>query len=449
VKRERVIIMGAAGRDFHNFNMVYRNNPHFEVKAFTATQIPFIEKRVYPPELAGSLYPEGIPIYPEEKLGQLITGNEIDRVVFAYSDVSYPYVMHKASLCLSLGADFTLLGPEKTMLKSTKPVVSVCAVRTGCGKSGVTRYVVGILKGKGLSPVVIRHPMPYCDLGTSRVQRFAEMDDLDRQSCTIEEREEFEPLIHSGTVVYAGVDYEEILRRAEAEADIIVWDGGNNDLPFLVPDIEAVVLDPHRPGHELQYYPGETNLRRADIAIINKVDSADTKKIRRVEENIRWVNSETVIVHTASRISLDPPAEIKGRKVLVVEDGPTLTHGGMSYGAGFLAAIKFGAAEIADPRPFAAGSIRETFEKYPHLKNLLPAMGYAPRQMQELKETIEKTPCDLVLIATPIDLRGLLNLKRDSVSVKYEIEETDGMELKGYIEGFIDSVCRTGEGPAS
>jgi predicted GTPase len=445
LKRERIIIMGAAGRDFHNFNMVYRINPYFEVRAFTATQIPFIEKRVYPPELAGFLYPEGIPIYPEEKLAQLVTEHEIERVVFAYSDVSHSHVMHKASLCLSLGADFVLLGPDKTMLRSQKPVISVCAVRTGCGKSGVTRYVLAILKNRGLSPVAIRHPMPYCDLAGSRVQRFAEMDDLDRQSCTIEEREEFEPLIRSGTVAYAGVDYEEILRRAQGEADIIVWDGGNNDLPFIRPDIEAVVLDPHRPGHELQYYPGETNLRRADLAIINKVDTAEKAKIARVEENIRWVNPEAVIVHTASRISIDPPSRIKGRKVLVVEDGPTLTHGGMPYGAGLLAATRFG-AEIIDPRPFARGSLRETFEKYPHLKNLLPAMGYAPAQMQELKETIEKVPCDLVLIATPIDLRALLNLKKKSVTVRYEIEERGGMELKGYIEGFVDSVCRKEKG---
>jgi predicted GTPase len=445
LKRERIIIMGAAGRDFHNFNMVYRINPYFEVKAFTAAQIPFIEKRVYPPELAGSLYPEGIPIYPEEKLAQLVTQHEIERVVFAYSDVSHSHVMHKASLCLALGADFVLLGPDKTMLRSQKPVISVCAVRTGCGKSGVTRYVLGILKSKGLSPVAIRHPMPYCDLARSRVQRFAEMDELGRQSCTIEEREEFEPLIRSGTVVYAGVDYEEILRRAQEEADIIVWDGGNNDLPFIRPDIEAVVLDPHRPGHELQYYPGETNLRRADLAIINKVDTAEKGKIARVEENIKWVNPEAVIVHTASRISIDPPLRIKGRKVLVVEDGPTLTHGGMPYGAGLLAATRFG-AKVIDPRPFVRGSLRETFEKYPHLKNLLPAMGYAPGQMQELKETIEKAPCDFVLIATPIDLRGLLNLKKRSVTVKYEIEERGGMELKGYIEGFVDSVCRREKG---
>ncbi len=442
MKRERVIIMGAAGRDFHNFNMVYRNNPFCEVKAFTATQIPFIERRLYPPELAGPLYPRGIPIYPEEKLEHLIKVHEIERVVFAYSDVSHSYVMHKASLCLSMGADFTLLGPDKTMLGSAKPVISVCAVRTGCGKSGVTRYIVGILKKKVMAPVVIRHPMPYCDLGGSRVQRFAKLEDLDMQSCTIEEREEFEPLIHSGTVVYAGVDYEDILGRAEKEADVIVWDGGNNDLPFVRPDVEAVVLDPHRPGHELQYYPGETNLRRADIAIINKVDSADKEKIRKVEENIKWVNPEAVIVHTASRISIDPPNGMRGKKVLVVEDGPTLTHGGMSYGAGFIAAMRFGAEEIVDPRPYAEGSIRETFEKYPHLKNLLPAMGYAPGQMQELRETIEKTPCDVVVIATPIDLRRLLNLTKDSVSVTYEIEEADGVELRGYIEGFVDSACR-------
>ncbi len=440
MRRERIIIMGAAGRDFHNFNMAYRDNPHTDVRAFTAAQIPFIERRVYPPELAGRLYPAGIPIYPEEKLAALIRSQEIDQVVFAYSDVSHTYVMHKASLCLALGADFTLLGPEKTMLRATKPVISVCAARTGCGKSGVARYIIRILKGKGLEPVAVRHPMPYCDLGRGRVERFAKMDDLNGMSCTIEEREEFEPLINSGTVVYAGVDYADILRRAEEEANIIVWDGGNNDLPFIRPDLEVTVLDPHRPGHELSYYPGETNLRRADIAIINKVNTAEKAKIRRVEENVRWVNPEAAIVHTSSRITVDSPSAIKGRKVLVVEDGPTLTHGGMPYGAGLLAAREFGAAEIADPRPYARGSIRETFEKYGHIKNLIPAMGYAPEQMKELKETIESVPCDIVLIATPVDLRALLNLEKEAVRVRYEIEETEGMELKGYIEGFVDSI---------
>ena len=439
MKRERIIIMGAAGRDFHNFNMAYRDNPHFEVRAFTAAQIPFIEERVYPPELAGPLYPEGIPIYPEEKLAALITGDEIDQVVFAYSDVSHTYVMHKASLCLSLGADFTLLGPAKTMLKAAKPVISVCAVRTGCGKSGISRYIIKVLKSKGMEPVAIRHPMPYCEIGKSRVERFSRMEDLDRLSCTIEEREEFEPLINSGTVVYAGVDYGEILRQAEQEANIIVWDGGNNDMPFIRPDIEAVVLDPHRAGHELLYHPGETNLRRAHIAIINKVNTATKEKIKRVEENIRWLNPEAEIVHTASRITIDPPSGVKGKKVLVVEDGPTLTHGGMSYGAGLLAAQTFGAAEIVDPRPYAKGSIREIFEKYGHIKNLLPAMGYAQEQMKELKDTIESVPCDIVLIATPVDLGALLQLNKHAVRVRYEIEETEGMALKGYIEGFVDS----------
>lgn len=432
--------MGAAGRDFHNFNMVYRNDSSYEVIAFTAAQIPFIQQRIYPPDLGGPLYPEGVPIYPEEKLESLIVHNEVDQVVFAYSDVSHEYVMHKASLCLSLGADFVLLGPEKTMLKSKQPVISVSAVRTGCGKSGITRYILGVLKDKGKNPVAIRHPMPYCDLTKVRVQRFEKMEELDRYSCTIEEREEYEPLIAAGGVVYSGVDYGEILRKAEEEAGIIVWDGGNNDLPFIEPGLEIVVFDPHRPGHELSYHPGETNLRRADVAVINKVDTADREKIEAVEENIKRINPGAIIIHTASRITADNPHAIKGKKVLVVEDGPTLTHGGMPYGAGFLAALKFGAGDIVDPRPYAAGSVKETFKKYPQIKALLPAMGYAPEQIQELKQTIEDTPCDCVLVATPTDLRSLLGLQREVVRIRYEIEETDGMELKGCVEGFVDSI---------
>jgi predicted GTPase len=440
MKRRKVIIMGAAGRDFHNFNMVYRDDPSCEVIAFTAAQIPFIEKRIYPAALSGILYPSGIPIYPEGELESLITDNEVDQVVFAYSDVPHEYVMHKASLCLALGADYLLLGPERTMLKSKRPVISVTAVRTGCGKSGVTRYVVGVLRNRGMNPVAIRHPMPYCDLMKGRLQRFGKMEDLVRYSCTIEEREEYEPLLEAGAVVYSGVDYGEILKQAEDEAAIIVWDGGNNDFPFIQPGLEIVVFDPHRPGHEVSYHPGETNLRRADIAVINKVDTSDRKKVEAVEENIKRLNPAAVIIHTASRITVDNPGAIKGKKVLVVEDGPTLTHGGMTFGAGILAAERFGAGEIVDPRPYARGSIRETFEKYPQVKSLLPAMGYAPEQIRELKETIEDTPCDCVLIATPTDIRNLLDIRKDVVRVRYEIEEADGMELKGCIEGFVDSI---------
>ncbi len=431
--------MGAAGRDFHNFNRVYRDDPSYEVAAFTAAQIPFIGRRTYPANLAGPLYPEGIPIFPEEDLATLIHLYGIEQVVFAYSDVPHEHVMHKASVCLSLGTDFIFLGPDKTMLESTLPVISVCAVRTGCGKSGITRYVLGVLKQRGVVPVAIRHPMPYCDLAKSRTQRFAKMEDLDKQSCTIEEREEFEPLIKAGVTAYSGVDYGAVLRDAEKEAGVIVWDGGNNDMPFIKSGLEIVLLDPHRPGHELSYHPGEANLRRADIAVINKVDTADERMVGEVARNIVRVNPEAIIVYTASPIRADYPDRIAGKKVLVIEDGPTLTHGGMTYGAGFLAAEKYGAAEIVDPRPYAAGSIRATLEKYPGIKNVLPAMGYAPEQVRELKETIERSPCDVVLIATPIDLRRLLDLGKESVRIGYEIEEFEGMELKGCIEGFIDS----------
>jgi len=438
MKRQKVIIMGAAGRDFHNFNMVFRNNGSYDVRAFTATQIPFIGNRIYPPELAGELYPKGIPILPEEDLRTIIEKYGISQVVFAYSDVSHEYVMHKASFCLSLGMDFLFLGPEKTMIESKKDVISVCAVRTGCGKSGITKYVLGIVKQRGLTPAAIRHPMPYCDLLQGRFQRLATIEDMDLQNCTIEEREEYEPLVRSGVVVFAGVDYEQIVESAEREADILVWDGGNNDMPFIRPDLEIVVLDPHRAGHELSYYPGETNLMRADIAVINKVDTAKKENIRLVEENIRMVNPGAIIVHTASRITTDAPARLKGKKVLVVEDGPTLTHGGMPYGAGFLAARRLG-AEVVDPRPFARGTLRETLEKHPSLKNLLPAMGYSPQQISELKETIESVPCDYVLVATPVDLKSLLDLKSNVIRVSYEIEEMNGNELRGCIEGFVDS----------
>jgi predicted GTPase len=437
MKRQRVIIRGAAGRDFHNFNMVYRGDPDFEVVAFTAAQIPMIGERFYPPGLSGPLYPRGIPIRPEEELPALIERFRADQVAFSYSDVSHEYVMHKASLCLALGADFILLGPEKTMIKSSRPVVSVCAVRTGAGKSGVTRYIAGVLTGMGKRPVAIRHPMPYSDLLKSRVQRYGSMDDVRACGCTIEEREEYEPLAGAGVVVYAGVDYKAIVEQAEKEADVLLWDGGNNDLPFIRPDLEVVVLDPLRAGHELSYHPGEANLRRADLTVINKVNTADKDAVAKVEENIRKVNRSARIIHTASRVSVDAPDRIRGRRVLVVEDGPTLTHGGMAYGAGVIAAQDFGARELIDPRPYAKGSIGKTFKEHPHIGRLLPAMGYSDLQMRELKETIESTPCELVLVATPVDLAGLLDLKKEAVRVMYEIEEAGGVPLRTAVEEFM------------
>ena len=432
--KKRVIIMGAGGRDFHNFNMVYRDNPLYEVVAFTATQIPFIEGRLYPPELAGSLYPRGIPIYPEGDLERLIKDLRVDEVVFSYSDVSHEYVMHRASLCLSLGSGFTLLGPDETMLESRRPVISVCAVRTGCGKSGVTRYIAGILLEKGIRPVVIRHPMAYRDLIESRCERFERKEDLSR--CTIEEREEFEALVDAGITVYCGVDYREILEKAEQEASILIWDGGNNDFPFIRPDLHIVVFDPHRAGHELLYHPGETNARMAHIAVVNKVDTATKGNVERVVRDIKEVNPGATIVYTASKITVEGEERIRGRKVLVVEDGPTLTHGGMPYGAGTIAARRLG-AEIVDPRPYARGSLRKTFKAYPHLKGILPAMGYSKKQIEELKETIEATPCDIVLVATPVDLKGILGIGKEVYRVRYEIEEIDG-GLKGLIEGFLE-----------
>jgi predicted GTPase len=438
MKRQRVIIMGAAGRDFHNFNTVFRDDPRFDVVAFTAAQIPMIEDRLYPPELAGPLYPEGISVYPEDELRFLIRRFRADQVVFSYSDVPHEYVMHRASLCLAEGADFVLLGPEKTMLESRRPVISVCAARTGSGKSGVTKHLAAVIKENGLSPVVIRHPMPYADIIGGRSRRLESMEDLEACGCTIEEREEYEPLVRTGIVVFSGVDYGEILKRAEEEADIILWDGGNNDLPFIRPDLEVVVFDPHRAGHELTYHPGETNLLRADIAVINKVDTAQKEDIARVEENIRSKNLSAKIIHTASPVTVDNPDSIKGKKVLVVEDGPTLTHGGMAYGAGVIAAGKFGAAGLVDPRPYAKGSIAATFSEYPWLGNLLPAVGYSAEQMRELRETIEATPCDMVLIATPVDLSGVLGLKKKTVSVRYEVDDMEGKlsrEIRAFLRG--------------
>jgi predicted GTPase len=427
----QAVIMGAAGRDFHNFNVYFRGNEAYKVMAFTATQIPNIEGRIYPPELAGPRYPDGIPIYPESKLTGLIEELDIDQVVFGYSDVSYDYVMHRASMVLAAGADFRLMGWKETMLKAQKPVVSICAVRTGSGKSQTTRRVSDILRELGKKVVVIRHPMPYGDLREQICQRFASYEDLDHYKCTIEEREEYEPHIDRGVVVYAGVDYEKILREAEQEADIVLWDGGNNDLPFYKPDLHIVVADPHRAGHELAYHPGEANLRLADAVVINKIDTADLEGVTTVRENVRATNPDAVIIEAASPIFVEDPAAIQGKRVLVVEDGPTLTHGEMAYGAGIVAAKRFGAAEIVDPRPYAIGSIVETFEKYPQTGPLLPAMGYGERQIEELEETINATPCDVVIVATPIDLRRVLkHIAHPMDRVRYELQEIGQPTLK-------------------
>jgi len=423
MKITKVIIMGAAGRDFHNFNVYYRNNPQYEVVAFTATQIPGIEKRAYPPELAGPNYSKGIPIYAEEELPELIKKHGVEEVVFSYSDVSHEYVMHKASIALANGADFRLMGPTTTMVKAKVPVVSVCAVRTGSGKSQTSRKVAKTLRKLDFKVVVIRHPMPYGDLAKQICQRFASYEDLDKYECTIEEREEYEPHIDNGIIVYAGVDYEKILREAEKEADIIVWDGGNNDIPFYKTDLHIVVADSHRPGHEMTHHPGETNLRMADVIIINKVDTADPTNVATVRKNARTANPNATIVEAASPITIDNPKLINAKKVLVVEDGPTLTHGNMAYGAGMIAAERMGAEEMVDPRPYAVGSIVKTFENYPHLGAVLPAVGYGKEQIDELEETINATPCDTVLIGTPIDLRRVLHLNKPAVRAKYELQE--------------------------
>jgi len=420
---KKVIILGAAGRDFHNFNVVFRDDPSFEVVAFTATQIPDIANRRYPADLAGRLYPSGIPILEEKDLERLISEHNVDTIVFSYSDVSHQTLMHLASRAVAAGADFWLLGTERTQVKSRVPVISICAVRTGCGKSPVSRLVAAQLRHLGWKPVVIRHPMPYGDLSAQAVQRFATMEDLDRHQCTIEEREEYEPHLSQGTVLYAGVDYEKILRQAEAEADIILWDGGNNDTPFYASDLEIVVVDPHRPGHDVGYYPGEVNLRRAQVVIINKVDTASPHNIEIVRKNVHLNNPLATVLETACRVSVASPDLVRGRRVLVVEDGPTLTHGEMSYGAGVVAARQCGAAELVDPRPFAIGSIRGTYERFTHLTSLLPAMGYGAIQRHELEETINRVPCDLVLVATPVNLASILRLNKPSVRVSYEAEE--------------------------
>lgn len=437
MKRKNVIIMGAAGRDFHNFNVVFRDNPLYRVRAFTAAQIPFITGRRYPSSLAGKLYPTGIPVIPEAELDLLLVKYRINEVDFAYSDVSHLTVMHKASLVLSRGADFRLLGPEATMLKCRKPVISVCAVRTGCGKSEVTRYLLGILQEKGVKPVVVRHPMPYGDLAKQTIERFEHFEDLSLYKCTIEEREEFEPLIRQGGVVFAGIDYQRIKRAAEREGDVIIWDGGNNDFPFYRPDLEITIADPLRPGDETSYFPGEVNLRRADIVVINKINAAEEKNIRAVEMAVISVNPTARIVRTASRITVKNPADINGKAVLVIEDGPTITHGGLAGGAGLFAAREFQAGSIIDPRPYAVGSIAEIFRNYPHIGPLLPAMGYSTAQTEELRQTIESSPCDMVLSATPIDINRIMTLSKPVKRVFYDIAEETGAPLKTIVSTFL------------
>ncbi|MCH7494792.1 MAG: GTPase [Candidatus Marinimicrobia bacterium] len=433
--RIRTVIMGAAGRDFHNFNTVFRKDEKFEVIAFTATQIPNIEGRRYPPELSGELYPDGIPIYPETEISKIIKDENIDQVIFAYSDVSHQYVMELSSKINALGAQFSTMGADQTMVKSSKPVVAVCAVRTGSGKSQTTRKVAEVLGAMGKRVAVIRHPMPYGDLASQAVQRFAEYADLDKHQVTIEEREEFEPHISRGYVVFAGVDYEAILRKAEEEADVIVWDGGNNDMPFYKPDLMFTVADPHRAGHELTYYPGSTCARMADVVIINKVNTADRADVELVRNNILSVNPGVILIEANSPVTVDNPELIKGKRVLVVEDGPTLTHGGMKYGAGVVAAEESGAAELIDPRPYAVGSIKEAFEKYPDIGKLLPAMGYGNGQTKDLQDTINSVDCDSVVIGTPIDLTKIINIEKPSVRVSYELEEIGSPDIKEILSG--------------
>jgi predicted GTPase len=432
--KKKVIIMGAAGRDFHNFNTFFRDNENYEVLAFTATQIPDIHGRKYPPALSGRLYPEGIPIYDEEDLEALIKENGVDEVIFAYSDASHEYVMNRASLVLAAGADFRLMGPETTMLNANVPVISVCAVRTGVGKSQTTRKVAQIIQEMGKKLVVIRHPMPYGDLEKQACQRFATYEDLDKHDCTIEEREEYEPHIEKGFVVYAGVDYQQILAAAEKEAEVILWDGGNNDLPFYRPLLNIVLVDPHRPGHELRYHPGETNFRMADVLLINKIETSYPENIDKVRANIRLVNPKATVIEAASPIFIDQPGLLAGKRVLVVEDGPTLTHGNMAYGAGTIAANKYGAAELVDPRPYAVGSIIETFARYGHLSNVLPAMGYGKKQITELEETINRADADAVVIGTPIDLRRLIKIDKPAVRVRYELQEIGEPTLEEIIK---------------
>ncbi|MEN8188144.1 MAG: cyclic 2,3-diphosphoglycerate synthase [Bacteroidota bacterium] len=437
MSRVKTIIMGAAGRDFHNFNLVYRDNIKYDVVAFTATQIPDIEGRKYPAVLAGELYPDGIPIYDESELERLIIENDIEEVVFSYSDIHHEEVMHKASKIIAWGAHFKILGGEPTMIKSTKPVIAIGAVRTGCGKSQTTRRVAEILKNAGLKVAAIRHPMPYGDLAKQKVQRYAHIDDLKKHKCTIEEMEEYEPHIETGTIIYSGVDYEAIVREAEKEADIILWDGGNNDMPFYKPDLNIVVVDPHRAGHERLYYPGETNLLMADVIVINKIVTANTEDIELVRNNIREINPNAIVIDAASPVSVEDAGLIFGKRALVVEDGPTLTHGEMTYGAGTVAAEKFGATDIVDPRPYTVGTITDTFKKYPKIGKLLPAMGYGKQQVKDLEETIAKTECDVVIIGTPIDLRRIIDIKQPSVRVTYDLQVIGKPDLVDVLKPFI------------
>ncbi|MGA8180717.1 MAG: cyclic 2,3-diphosphoglycerate synthase [Desulfobacterales bacterium] len=427
---ENVIIMGAAGRDFHNFNVYFKDNRRYKVIGFTAAQIPNIEGRLYPPELAGELYPKGIRIYPENRLADLIREHKVDLVAFSYSDIPHTQVMHKASVAMAGGADFILIGATYTMLRSKKSVVAVCAVRTGCGKSQTTRHVCKIMKSWGKRVVAVRHPMPYGDLTKEVIQRFASYEDIKNQQCTIEEREEYEPLVSQGIVVYAGIDYGKILESAEKEADVIVWDGGNNDTPFYYPDVHIVVFDPHRAGHELLYYPGETNMLMADIAVINKVDSASPEQIETVRKNIETHAPDAEIVQAESAILVDDPGRIKGQRVLIIEDGPTLTHGGMSFGAGVIAANRYAAAEVVDPKPHAAGTIKDTYRQYPSVGAVLPAMGYGQAQIHDLQLTINHVDCDLVLCATPVDLPKLLSIDKPIIRVEYEYKDHGNPLLK-------------------
>ncbi len=440
MNKKNVIIIGAAGRDFHNFNTYYRNNGNYKVVAFTAAQIPDIDDRRYPTELAGNMYPEGIPIYPQEQLADLIRELKVDECVFAYSDVKYEDVMGIGAIVNASGADFILLGPKSTMLKSSKPVISICAVRTGCGKSQTSRKIIEHLMGHGFKVVVVRHPMPYGDLVAQRVQRFATVEDLKRHNCTIEEMEEYEPHVERGNIIYAGVDYEDILKAAENDpdgCDVIIWDGGNNDFSFYESDLSIVVLDPHRPGHELSYYPGEVSLRLADVAIINKIDSASEEDIYKVEENIRFANKDAAIIKAESKITVDNINIIKNKRVLVVEDGPTLTHGEMKLGAGTIAARRFGAKELVDPRPYAVGELIKTLDKYTHIGTLLPAMGYGKQQLWDLEETINKTDCDSVIIGTPIDLGRVIDINKPHTRVHYELEEVGSLNLDIIVNDFI------------
>lgn len=438
--RIRTLILGAAGRDFHNFNVVYRDDTRYEVVGFTAAQIPNITGRRYPPELAGPLYPKGVPIVPEEELAALVERFEVRQVVFSYSDVSYAYVMHRAAIAEAAGADFVLLGPRATMIESRKPVIAVCAVRTGAGKSQTTRRIAGLLRDRGLQVAVVRHPMPYGDLVAQRVQRFVTVDDMRRHHCTIEEREEYEPHIANGVVVYAGVDYADILNKAEADADVILWDGGNNDLPFYRPALHVVVADPLRVGTELTYHPGEANLRMADVVVINKIDTADLAATEQLRDHIRAANPEAAIVEAASPVTADRPSAVTGRTVLVVEDGPTVTHGEMKFGAGIVLAKKVGAREIVDPRPFAVGSIAETYRTYPDLGPILPAMGYGEDQVRDLEATIERVPCDVVVVGTPIDLTRLVRIRQPVVRVRYELQEIGRPDLNDAMADMLEQL---------